>query len=53
MHNHHIVELLTNIYNNPSQFAGYYMYEVKGGNLGKYSNSHSEQNHSSIVVYLG
>ena len=47
------VEKLTNIYRDPSHFSGYYLVKVKGGSLGKHGDSHSEQNHGSVVAYLG
>ena len=47
------MEKLTNIHNNPSFYAGYYLNQVKEGSLGKRGDSHSEQNHASIISYLG
>ena len=48
-----MVEKLINIHNNPSFYAGYYLNKVKEGSLGKRGDSHSEQNHASIISYLG
>ena len=48
-----LVNKLTEIYNDPSQFVVYFLYEEKGGSLGTHGNSHSEQNYGSIVAYLG
>ena len=53
INNHNLVEKLTKIHKDPSHYAGYYLSSVKGGSLGKHGDSHSEQNHSSVVAYLG
>ena len=46
------VEILEDIYNNPEYYAGYFLKSVPG-HLGKQGDSHAEQNHSSVVAYLG
>ena len=53
MHNTDMVDKLTNIYNDPSHYAGFYLSCNKSGSLGKHGDSHSEQNHGSIVAYMG
>ena len=53
MHNNDIVEKLTNIHGDPSHYAGFYLSCNKSGSLRRHGNSHSEQNHSSIVAYMG
>ena len=47
------VEELTNIYQDPSHFSGYYLVKLKGGSLGKHGNSHSKQHYESVVACLG
>ena len=37
---------------NPAYYSGYYLKSVSG-HLGKQGDSHAEQNHSSVVAYLG
>ena len=51
--NHEMVDKLSDIHNDPSHYAGYYLCKIKGGSLGKHGDSHSGQNHSSVVAYLG
>ena len=48
-----MVEKLTKIHRDPHHYAGYFLTTVKGGSLGKHGDSHSEQNHSSVVAHLG
>jgi hypothetical protein len=43
---------LNAIYNNPSQFAGYYLRGIEG-NLLMNGDVAAEQNHSGVVAYLG
>ena len=51
--NHQMVEKLTKIFQNPSKYAGYYLTSEKEGSLGKRGDTHAEQNHASVVSYLG
>ena len=53
IHNTEMADKLTSIYNDPSHYAGYYLSRIKSGSLGKHGDSHSEQNHGSIVAYMG
>ena len=50
---HSMVKKLSDIHDNPTFYAGYYLNEIKEGSLGKKGDSHSEQNHASIISYLG
>jgi hypothetical protein len=44
---------LNAIYNNPSQFAGYYLRGIIEGNLLMNGDAAAEQNHLGVVAYLG
>jgi hypothetical protein len=46
------VSKLDDIYQNPSYYAGYKLCEADGS-LGRQGDSHAEQNHASIVAYIG
>ena len=48
-----MVDKLTKIYKDPNHYSGYYLAKKKGGSLGKNGDAHVEQNHSSVVAYLG
>jgi hypothetical protein len=48
-----IAQYLDNIHAKPLYYAGYYFHTVLGGSLGKNGDSTAEQNHSSVVAYLG
>ena len=48
-----MADKVTTIYNDPNHYAGYYLSCVKSGSLGKHGDSYSEQNHGSIIAYMG
>jgi hypothetical protein len=48
-----MAQYLDNIHAKPSYYAGYYLHTVIGGSLGKNGDTTAEQNHSSVVSYLG
>lgn len=46
------LQKLDEIYNNPSYYAGWKLREIKG-NLGIQGSVAAEQNHASVVAFLG
>jgi hypothetical protein len=47
-----LVEKLVKIHDMPEYYSGYYLREIEGG-LGRNGSAQAEENHTSVVAYIG